>query len=63
MSADLRNLLKGMPVLVMGAGHYPNKADIVDIMARYPGATIRTEVIHHPRTRFVVTIRENHHVR
>ena len=61
--SDLRNLLKGMPVLVMRAGHYPCKADITDIMARYPSATIRTEVIHHPCTRFVVTVRETYHVR
>jgi hypothetical protein len=51
------DLLKGMPVLTMRAGCYPNKADILEIMARYPGATVRTEVIHHPFTRFTVTVR------
>jgi hypothetical protein len=54
---EIRDLLKGMPVYVMRAGCYPNKADILDIMARYPGATVRTEVIHHPVTRFTVTVR------
>lgn len=63
MSATVRDLLKGMPVLIMRAGHYPNKADIIDIMQRYPRSVVRTEVIHHPATRFVVTVRESNHVR
>jgi hypothetical protein len=57
------DLLKGMPVLIMRRGLYPNKADIVDITSRFPNHTVRTEVIHQPATRFVVTVRSNHHVR
>lgn len=49
------DMLKGKPVLVMRRGLYPNKADIVDIASRYPGAVIRTETMHVPSTRFVVT--------
>ena len=63
MAQQVLDLLKGMPVFVMRAGHYPNRADVLDVMSRYPNATVRTEVIHHPHTRFVLTIRENHHVR
>ena len=55
--AQTLDLLKGMPVFVMRAGHFPNKADIIDIRSRWPNATIRTETIHHPHTRFVVTVR------
>lgn len=51
------NLLKGMPVLVMKRGHWPNKNDIADVMAAWPGYTIRTEVLHHPGTRYCVTVR------
>lgn len=54
---------KGMPVLVMRAGHYPNRADIRDIQSRHPNAVVRTEIMHEPNTRFVVTVRENQHVR
>ncbi len=49
------DLLKGFPVLVMRRGLYPNKADVLDIMSRFPNHTIRCEVIHQPATRFVVT--------
>ena len=49
------DMLRGMPVLVMRAGHYPNRADIQTIIAAYPTAVIRTEVMHYPCTRFVVT--------
>lgn len=63
MAQQVLDLLKGMPVFIMRAGHYPNKADIVDIMSRFPTSVIRTEVIHHPHTRFVVTVRESNHVR
>lgn len=61
--AQVLDLLKGMPVFVMRAGCYPNKADVLDVMSRYPNATVRCEVIHNPKTRFVLTVRENHHVR
>ena len=57
--STLHNLLKGMPVLVLRKGLFPNKADIQDVQRSWPGATVRTEVIHHPATRFVVTVR-NH---
>ena len=62
---EVLDLLKGKPVLVMRAGCYPNKADILDIMSRYPNATVRTEVVHQPKTRFCVTVRAyqgDHHV-
>jgi len=63
MAQQVLDLLKGMPVFVMRAGHYPNRADVLDVMSRYPNAIVRTEVIHHPHTRFVLTIRETNHVR
>lgn len=55
-------LLKGMPVLVMRRGLFPNKADISDVVASYPNHTVRTETMFEP-CRFVVTVRRNHHVR
>ena len=53
--ANVVDMLKGKPVLVMRRGLYPNKADIVDIASRYPNAVIRTETMHVPSTRFVIT--------
>lgn len=58
---------KGIPVFVMRAGHYPNKADILQIMGDHPDAVVRTEPMRSDdtgnHTRFVITVRENHHVR
>lgn len=51
------DLLHGMPVLVMRPGHYPSTNDVREVMRTYPGAQIRTEVMHYPCTRFVVTVR------
>lgn len=60
-TSNIRDLLKGYPVLVMRPGHYPNKADIVSVMESWPNATVRTEYLksHHTdnKTRFVVTVR------
>lgn len=60
-------LLKGKPVLVMRAGHYPNKSDILQIMSDHPDCIVRTEPLRDEQTgnhtRFVVTVRENSHVR
>lgn len=55
-------LLKGMPVLVMRRGLFPNRQDILDVMASYPGHVVQTETMHQP-CRFVLTVRKNHHVR
>lgn len=55
-------LLKGVPVLVMRCGAYPNRRDILDIIASYPDHIVQTETMYHP-CRFVVTVRRNHHVR
>ena len=53
---NVQSLLKGKPVLVMRRGLFPNKADIVDIALRFPECVIRTETMHNPSTRFVVTV-------
>lgn len=53
---NVQSLLKGKPVLVMRRGLFPNKADIVDIMSRFPDSVVRTETMHNPATRFVVTV-------
>ena len=53
---NVQSLLKGKPVLVMRRGLFPNKADIVDIMSRFPDSVVRTETMHNPSTRFVVTV-------
>lgn len=50
------DMLKGKPVLVMKRGLFPNKADIVDLMSRFPNCIVRTETMHTPSTRFVVTV-------
>ena len=52
----VQSLLKGKPVLVMRRGLYPNKADILDLMSRFPECVIRTETMHNPSTRFCVTV-------
>jgi len=54
------DLLKGKPVLVMRRGLFPNKADITDLMLRFPDCIIRTETMHVPSTRFVVTVQPRH---
>lgn len=54
--SNIQSLLKGKPVLVMRRGLFPNKADIVDIMSRFPEYVVRTETMHNPATRFVVTV-------
>ena len=54
--SNVQSLLKGKPVLVMRRGLFPNKADIVDIASRFPDSVIRTETMHNPSTRFVVTV-------
>ncbi|MBK8467654.1 MAG: hypothetical protein IPL32_17710 [Chloracidobacterium sp.] len=51
------DLLHGMPVLVMRPGHYPSTKDVQDIMKTWPNSTVRTETMHYPHTRFVVTVR------
>ena len=50
------DMLKGKPVLTMRRGCYPNKADIIDLMSRFPNHVILTETMHVPSTRFVVTV-------
>ena len=47
-------LLKGVPVLVMRRGVYPNKSEVCDVIASWPGHIVRTEVMHNP-CRFVIT--------
>ena len=54
--ATVLDLLKGKPVLVMRRGLFPNKADIIDLVSRFPDCIIRTETMHVPSTRFVVTV-------
>lgn len=54
------DLLKGKPVLLMKRGHYPNKADIIDILSRFPNTVVRVETIHFPTTRFAVTVQVRH---
>lgn len=48
-------LLKGCPVLVMRRGAFPNRAEIKDVQASYPGSVVRTEHMFNP-CRFVVTV-------
>lgn len=55
----ITNLLKGMPVLVMRRGHWPNQRDIKDVQAAWPQHTVQVETLHHPGTRFCVTVRRN----
>lgn len=55
MAQESIPLLRGMPVLVMRRGVYPNKAEILDIHANWPGYTVRTETIYQP-CRFAVTV-------
>lgn len=50
------DLLKGRPVITFKRGQFPNRLDIVDVQARFPGMTVRTEVSHAHGTRFVVTV-------
>lgn len=54
------DMLRGQPVLVMRQGHYPNRNDITDVMSTHPNAIVRTEVMHYPHTRFVVTAQTRH---
>ena len=53
--SNVRNLLRGKPVLVMRTGHYPNKADIKSVAESFPGLVIRTEPVFNP-CRFAVTV-------
>lgn len=46
-------LLKGRPVLVMRRGVFPNRAEIKDVQASYPGSVVRTECVSN---RFIVTV-------
>ena len=55
----VENLLKGMPVLTMKRGHWPNKSDIADVQAAWPQHTVRVEVLHYPGTRYCVTVRRD----
>lgn len=50
------DLLKGRPVITFRRGQFPNRLDIVDVQARFPNMTVRTEVSHAHGTRFVVTV-------
>lgn len=52
----ISDLLKGRPVIVFRRGAFPNRLDIQDVQARFPGMTVRTEVSHAHGTRFVVTV-------
>ena len=56
--------LLGRPVFVCRPGVYPNKSDVLSIMASWPNAVIRTETLRSDDTnnctRFVVTVREFH---
>lgn len=47
------HILKGKPVLIMRRGTFPNRAEIRDIQASYPGSVVRTEPWG---IRFVVTV-------
>ena len=58
--ATVLDLLKGKPVLTMRRGCYPNKADIIDLMSRFPNHVICTETMHVPHTTFVVTAQVRH---
>lgn len=53
-------LLKGMPVLLMRRGIFPNRSEILDVMKSYPGYIVAVEPAAH---RFAVTVRRNNHVR
>ena len=53
--SNVRNLLRGKPVLTMLRGWYPNKADILSIGERFPNHVVRTEPAFNP-CRFVVTV-------
>lgn len=59
---NVQPLLKGMPVLVMRRGTYPNRREILGIVENWPGYIVQTEPAFHP-CRFVVTVRRSHHVR
>lgn len=48
-------LLKGRPIWWLRRGQFPNKAEMADLCARYPGCTLRVETAHAPYTTFVVT--------
>lgn len=50
------DLLKGRPVITFRRGQFPNRQDILDVQARFPNTTVRTEVSHAHGTRFVVTV-------
>jgi hypothetical protein len=50
--------LKGTPVLVMRAGHWPNRADVLSVQSMYPKHTVFEEHIHTPKgVRFALTVR------
>ena len=53
-------LLKGMPVLLMRRGVFPNKSEILDVMQSYPGYIVAVEPA---AQRFAITVRSNNHVR
>ena len=58
MSQQILPLLKGMPVLIMRAGHWPNRADVLCVKAQYPGHTVFEEHIHTKvGVRFALTVR------
>lgn len=53
--AQVVDMLRGKPILTMRRGCYPNKADIVMLLADHPNCIIRVETMHVPLTTFVVT--------
>ena len=55
MAQESIPLLRGMPVLIMRRGVYPNKSEIMDIQADWPGYIVRTESVFTP-CRFAVTV-------
>lgn len=51
--------LLGMPVLVLRRGLYPNKQEVLDVQASWPGHTVRCEALASPN-RFALTVRKQH---
>lgn len=52
---DVQSLCKGMPVLIMRRGVYPNREEVKDVMASWPDHVVRTEPVFQP-TRFAITV-------
>lgn len=55
MAQSALPFLKGIPVLVMRRGLFPNRQDIADVQSAWPNHIVRTETMYQP-CRVTVTV-------